>query len=251
MQFNLIGVEATLKCCDILRMAKTDPKEAKEATDLSHKAFVGIRQMLFHNEIVAGQKVPFKDLAVQMGMSVTPVIQALKFLEFQGLVRREPNKGYFIETLKLDELEGLYKFRRVLELTMLEDTIARLDDAGEVALQAVHQVYLETLNGNLPHQKLIADMNFHLTIARLSDQKIQFSALKNVFDILHLKYKASLGYVTREQSNQLDHGHILDAILARDLPRARDLLSSHIENSRTHAFLNLQQMIDEKSVIQF
>ena len=76
--------------------------------------------MLFHNEIVAGQKVPFKDLAVQMGMSVTPVIQALKFLEFQGLVRREPNKGYFIETLKLDELEGLYKFRKVLELTMLE-----------------------------------------------------------------------------------------------------------------------------------
>jgi len=232
-------------------MAKTDPKEAKEATDLSHKAFVGIRQMLFHNEIVAGQKVPFKDLAVQMGMSVTPVIQALKFLEFQGLVRREPNKGYFIETLKLDELEGLYKFRRVLELTMLEDTIARLDGAGEAALRAVHQVYLETLKGNLPHQKLIADMNFHLAIARLSGQKIQLDALKNVFDILHLKYKTSLGYVTREQSNQRDHGDILDAILARDLPRARELLSKHIENSRTHAFLNLQQMIDEKAVIQF
>lgn len=232
-------------------MAKTDPKEAKEATDLSHKAFVGIRQMLFHNEIVAGQKVPFKDLAVQMGMSVTPVIQALKFLEFQGLVRREPNKGYFIETLKLDELEGLYKFRRVLELTMLEDTIARLDGAGEAALRAVHQVYLETLKGNLPHQKLIADMNFHLAIARLSGQKIQLDALKNVFDILHLKYKTSLGYVTREQSNQLDHGDILDAILARDLPHAKDLLSNHIENSRIHASLNLQQMIDEKAVIQF
>ena len=57
------------------------------------------------------------------------------------------------------------------------------------ALQAVHRVYLETLNGNLPHQKLIADMNFHLTIARLSGQKIQLDALKNVFDILHLKYK--------------------------------------------------------------
>ena len=232
-------------------MAKTDPKEAKEATDLSHKAFVGIRQMLFHNEIVAGQKVPFKDLAVQMGMSVTPVIQALKFLEFQGLVRREPNKGYFIETLKLDELEGLYKFRRVLELTMLEDTIARLDGAGEAAGRAVHQVYLETLKGNLPHQKLIADMNFHLAIARLSGQKIQLDALKNVFDILHLKYKTSLGYVTREQSSELDHGHILAAILARDLPHAKDLLSNHIENSRIHASLNLQQMIDEKAVIQF
>ena len=232
-------------------MVSHSEKPVKLSPDLSHKAYLGIRQMLFHNEIVAGQKIPFKDLAEQMDMSITPVIQALKYLEFQGLVRREPNKGYFIEALKLEEVEELYRFRKMLELTLLEETMSTLDKAGKIELQAAHDAYLESLPSNLTHQKLIADMNFHLTIARLAKQPIRLNALKNVFDVLHLKYKASLGYVTREQSNQADHGLILDAIISGDVEHAKSLLEKHIENSKVHAYLNLKQMIDEKAAIKF
>lgn len=232
-------------------MTKQSREPAQTSPDLTHKAYLGIRQMMFHNEIVAGQKIPFKDLAEQMNMSVTPVIQALKYLEFQGLVRREPNKGYFIEDLKLDEVAELYKFRKMLELVLLEETMATLDDVSIVELQVAHNAYLESLSGNLTHQKLIADMNFHLTIARLAKQPIRLNALKNVFDVLHLKYKTSLGYITREQSNQADHGLILDAIIDRDEALAKSLLSDHIENSEKHAYLNLQQMMNEKAAIKF
>ncbi|MDH6234617.1 DNA-binding GntR family transcriptional regulator [Mesorhizobium soli] len=245
------NVEYSHENCDKTPMAKHPQKPAETSLDLSQKAYLGIRQMLFHNEIVAGQKVPFKDLADQMDMSVTPVIQALKYLEFQGLVRREPNKGYFIEALKLEEVDELYKFRKMLELILLEETIATLDQAGIAELQTAHDAYLQSLSSNLTHQKLIADMNFHLTIARLAKQPIRLNALKNVFDILHLKYKTSLGYVTREQSNQEDHGLILDSIVHRDEELAKSLLSDHIENSKKHAYLNLQQMINEKAALKF
>lgn len=231
-------------------MVKDLTNHTKTPRDLSQKAFDTIRQMLFHNEIVAGQKIAFKDLSVQMGMSVTPVIQALKFLEFQGLVRREPNKGYFIEPLTLEEADELYRFRSLVELTLLEQAIRKLDKAGEAELRVAHVDYLESLEGNLTHRKLIADRNFHLTIGRLASQPIHFGALKNTFDLLHLKYKASLGYVTSKQSNQKDHGKILDAIIARDQNLAKSLLADHIENSRLHACLNLQQMIAEKAQIQ-
>lgn len=231
-------------------MVETRSKLKKEPTDLSQKAFDSIRQMLFHNELAAGQKIPFKDLSVQMGMSVTPVLQALKFLEFQGLVRREPNKGYFIEPLRLEEVEELYTFRKLLELTLLDETIVKLDKSGEAELRSAHAAYLKSLDSNLNHQKLIADRNFHLTIAKLSGQPIRLATLKNTFDVLHLKYKASLGYVTSKQSNQHDHGKILDAIIARDNALAKSLLASHIENSKKHAYLNLQQMIAEKALIQ-
>ena len=61
----------------------------------AQKAYAGIRRMLFHNEIVPGQKIGYRDLAERIGMSQTPVIQALKWLEFQGLVRHEPQPGLF------------------------------------------------------------------------------------------------------------------------------------------------------------
>ena len=58
------------------------PSIAKQKPDTghTHKAYQGIRQMLFHNEIVPGQKIAYRDLAERLGMSQTPVIQALKWL---------------------------------------------------------------------------------------------------------------------------------------------------------------------------
>ena len=100
-------------------MAKNTKKAP--AVDLSQKAYSRIRKMLFHNELVAGQKIPFQELADDLKMSATPIIQALKFLEFQGIVRREPNKGYFIEPLILEEVDELFRFRSLLELSLLQE----------------------------------------------------------------------------------------------------------------------------------
>ncbi len=51
-----------------------------EKSDLTYKAYSAIRQMLFYNEIQPGQKIKYKDLANSIGVSMTPVIQALKWL---------------------------------------------------------------------------------------------------------------------------------------------------------------------------
>lgn len=228
-------------------MKPSATKATKTSDDLSQKAYDGIRTMLFHNEIVAGQKIPFKDLASEMSMSVTPVIQALKFLEFQGLVRREPNKGYFIEPLTLKEVNEIYKFRELLEVSLITETINKIDDAGIKQLKAYHQNYLESLQGKFINKKLISDMEFHLLIAQLSGDSIRVKSLKNTFDLLHLKYKSSLQYVTSEKSNDQDHQLILEAILAKDTKSAKSLLSKHINNSRKHACLNLERMMQEKA----
>ena len=56
-----------------------------EKSDLTYKAYNAIRQMLFYNEIQPGQKIKYKDLASRIGVSMTPVIQALKWLEFRNI----------------------------------------------------------------------------------------------------------------------------------------------------------------------
>ncbi len=223
----------------------------KPNIDLTNKAYNGIRKMLFHNELVAGQKVPFQELADEMKMSATPVIQALKFLEFQGIVRREPNKGYFIEPLDLEEVDELFHFRTLLELSLLRETIDKFDDKSREILENAHNLYLDAINGLFITKKLVADMEFHMTIARLSGQKLRTRALRNTFDLLHLKYQTSLRYVTRSQSNESDHGLIFDAICNKDKEKAEYLLRQHIENSRINACENLIRMREEKDGLGF
>ena len=59
-----------------------------------YPVFAGIRNLMLHNELAPGQKIAYRDLAERLGMSQTPIIQALKWLEFQQLVRHEPHGPY-------------------------------------------------------------------------------------------------------------------------------------------------------------
>ena len=69
-------------------MSQKKTKKRKE--DFTQEAYMGIRRMFFNNEIIPGQKISYRDLAERPGMSATPIIQALKRLEFQGLVSMSP-----------------------------------------------------------------------------------------------------------------------------------------------------------------
>ncbi|MCG8567173.1 MAG: GntR family transcriptional regulator [Desulfobacterales bacterium] len=232
-------------------MTKLEKNQGKAQEDLTQKALVGIKKMLFHNEIVAGQKLPFRELASKLGMSATPVIQALKFLEFQGLVNRKPNKGYYIEPVTLSEVEEIYKFREQLEVALVRETIQRLDDEGIALLRQSHQDYLDSLKSIFINEKLLKNMGFHITLASLSGQHIRLQSLKTTFDLLHLKYKNSLQYVTSEQSDRTEHSKIFEAVMDRDGDTASQILSNHISHSRKHAILNLKRMMEEKEEYLF
>jgi DNA-binding GntR family transcriptional regulator len=232
-------------------MPKTTDNKKNKHEDLTQKAYMGIRQMLFHNQIVAGQKIPFKDLAVLMEMSNTPVIQALKFLEFQGLVRREPNKGYYIQPLSLEEIEEIYRYRELLEVSLLGETARHFNDKARKRLQTAYDHYLKSLEGIYVNEKLIKDREFHITLAALSGQKIRLRSLNHIFDLLHLKYRASLQYVSVEKSDLTEHGKVFDAICDKDFKLAQTLLGAHISHVRKHAVLNLRRMIEEKSDFSF
>ena len=106
---------------------KKNSPEKQGDENLAQKAYKSIRKMLFHGEIVPGQKIPYRDLSNKMGMSPTPVIQALKWLEFQGLVRQEPNRGCYVEPFSLDEVSQVYDLRQVIELSLLPEALMRMN----------------------------------------------------------------------------------------------------------------------------
>ena len=207
---------------------------------------MSIRQMLFHNEIVPGQKIPFLDLAKKFEMSPTPVVHALKFLEFQGLIRHEPNRGYYMESLNLEELQQIYEIRELLESSLLKETlkclnqkgIKRLKDALEAHLSAVQDIYI--------NERILKDMEFHLTLASLSQKSLQQKMLQNLFDLLYLKYRNSMSYVTSMHPIDSDHQVIFDAVVSRNLHKAQEIISKHILHAKKHALISLERMMKEK-----
>ncbi len=228
-------------------------KKSGERSDLAHKAYMKIRQMLFYNEILPGQKIKYQDLADRLGVSITPVIHALKWLEFKSIVRYEPNKGYYVNEASVQEIREIYETRAVLEVAILPQTIAKLDDDGILRLQTALDVFEEKVKESDYYGRLITDMKFHYTLASLSKCRIQLKLLEELFDLLFLKYSRNLVFTSIMETSYQEHKKIFDSLISRSLPELQQMLSGHLENVKDHILKNLDRMIVQKreSVFDF
>jgi DNA-binding GntR family transcriptional regulator len=218
--------------------------------DHTSKAYQGIRRMLFHNEIVPGQKIAYRDLAERLGMSQTPVIQALKWLEFQGLVRHERHRGYYTEPVSIQEVEEIYDFREQIELALLPRTMARLD-TRPAKLEAALNAHLKASREFYLYGRLLKDMEFHLTLAGLSGNRVQHQTLRLLFDLLYLKYGGNILFSTSMDKADTAHKELFRHIRDNHLAGAQAVLSRHINRVKQHVLSGLERLMKEKNKAGF
>ena len=183
-------------------------------------------------------------------MSTTPVIQALKRLEFQGLVRHEPNRGYYTENISLEEITEIYDFRELIEVSLLPATIDRMTKARLNRLKKALDNHLEAVRDIYIKDRLLKDMEFHLTLAELSGNSIRIKALKSLFDLLYLKYRGNILFVTPMETVDAEHIQLYEDIAAKNLHSAQAILSRHIANVKKHAILSIERMDRQKRIRQ-
>jgi len=224
-------------------MGKKIQKKTKD--DFAREAYMGIRRMFFLNEIVPGQKISYGDLAKRLQMSTTPVIQALKRLEYQGLVRHEPNRGYYTENISLKEITEIYEFRELIETSLLSKTISRIDDQGLKKLKKALDSHLDAVRDIYLKERLLKDMEFHLTLAELSGAAIQVNALRSIFDLLYLKYRGNILFITPMETVDSEHIKLYESIAAADLDGAIKVLTQHITNVKAHAVISINRIKKE------
>ncbi len=220
------------------------PKKTDE--DLTQKAHAAIRKMMLFNELAIGQKIHYQDIAEKLGMSPTPVIQALKWLQFQGLVRHETNRGFYLEDISIEEVEQLYQVRKSLELTFLDGAIDRRDDAGLGQLKTALDDLLDAIHRKLPMLRIVKDMEFHLALASLSGGRPGRLLLQHVFDLLYLKYRT---YMLMPQADEEGHKRIFECVATRDREGGRAILTLHISGVARDILQQLRSHLEEKEAL--
>jgi len=231
----------------VVKMEK--PKKKKNSNGLldhSQKAYKGIRRMLYHKELVPGQKIAYRELAEQLNMSPTPIIQALKWLEFQGFVRHEPNRGYYMEPFSLQEIEEIYELRELLEVSLLPIAIEQLNEEGIEHLKTAHEAHFSAVREFYLKERLFKNMEFHLALASLSNKRTHMRILRNIFDLLLLKYGGNYLPITSLQSGDQEHQAIFECVVSRNLKGAQRILSQHIANVKMQVLESLRQMLEEE-----
>jgi len=227
-------------------MADKKQRKKTEKMDLAQKAFQGIRQMLFYNEIIPGQKIKYQDLADKIGVSITPVIHALKWLEFKNIVSHEPNRGYFVNEVSLKEIKEIYDTRLLLEVSLVPEIINSIDDESLQRLKQSQDDYYAAVDEENYYSRLMTDMKFHLTLASISQCRIQLKMLQELFDMLLLKYTRNLVLLGIMDSSLKEHTTIFNSLENRDAVSLKNALSAHLDHVRTHITEGFKRMFVRK-----
>ncbi|WP_416143654.1 GntR family transcriptional regulator [Planococcus koreensis] len=192
-------------------------------------------------EIKPGQTLTERGLAEKIGVSRTPVREAIRKLEEQGIVTHEPHKGVKVITLSVGKVAQLYDVRELLEGLAARKLAERHTPEGISELARLIDKAEQEAVANNVHELARINSEFHLTLARLSGN-VYLEAIMNMLQTqIGLMMSASLSTSGRPLQNISEHKMLIDAIRSGDGEFAESIAKHHVRNAREHAMQKLTE----------
>jgi DNA-binding GntR family transcriptional regulator len=178
------------------------------------------------------QRLSDVTLSEQLGMSRTPVRQALERLVQEGLVRSDPRRGFWTSTFTAQDIHEIYDLRGALEALAVRLAAPRLSQGGlKAQLEALYAVRAE-LDTNPVLRFLQVDIQFHMLITRASNNGRLIHSL-SMLRSQHTMFQMQDTYYPKRMEIALnEHEQILLAMLAGNSDEAANRLTRHIQHAK-------------------
>ena len=193
---------------------------------MTEQVYNQLRSELMEGSIEAGQWLREHELADSLGVSRTPVREAVRRLVQEGHLVLEPNKGVRVPQLSLDEAVATYEVRERLE-TMAAGLAARRMTPAAGRLLRVRLEEMEELSSAGFAEQIVADDRFHATIAHISGNPV----LAEMIDLLNdriMRVKILTKDLNPTEQARMQHRDIVVALESGDPDAAQAAVSSHI-----------------------
>ena len=198
---------------------------------LSSRVFHTIREDILNGKYQANEELKEKSIGEEMGVSRTPVREALRQLELEGLVHIIPNKGAFVENVTLKDIKDIYEIR-----SLLEGLCARwaANNITKEQLEELEEtVFLSDFHFSKENwdQMVELDNRFHEIVYEACGSKELTRVLRDYHHYLQRIRKITLEQKTRARASMDEHCKIAEALKARDAAEAERCASIHIRNT--------------------
>jgi DNA-binding GntR family transcriptional regulator len=218
--------------------------EQHNGKNLTEEAYQKIKGFILRSEIYPRQKIIIEDLAKQLGISRTPIREAMSRLVKDGYVKQIWNRGFFVNEITADEVEQLYGAREALEPYLAEEAARRISPGQVHELEALLKEYGRYVERRPRRERRLIDLDFHAKVAEIAGNSYLQRILGEVFERIVLKQRVAAGQLDRGKDAWLQHRAILVAIRDRKPNEARRQAMHHVRKSKQLAMLRLQEEAD-------
>lgn len=168
------------------------------------------------------------ELAAELGVSRTPVREALRLLAADGLVEVRANRSAVVRSLPPDQLRHLFQVREALETLAVELAVPRLGPADFERLEALSRAADDPARRSAARR---FDVDLHRTIARGSGNPLLAAQIERLHELVELVRDQVGDRYSALALAQRQHRKILDALRRRDVPGARRAMAEHLRST--------------------
>ncbi len=211
--------------------------------NLDQKVYQTLRTMIIDRALAPGTKILQDKLAQELGVSRTPLVNALKKLEQERLVTAIPRRGYFVRILSTEEMIQVFELREVLEGLAARRAARRITESQIKRLRQFFQWFSASDHDENLQKYAEEDRQFHRFLIQLGGKEILASIL-DTYNVLAFSYQGDqvAGLIRSPRETLQEHFAIIEAICAHDPEKAEEATRCHLVNSAKR----LRQELSEK-----
>ena len=212
-----------------------------EYLPLRDVVFNTLRDAILKGELEPGERLMEIQLAERLGVSRTPIREAIRKLELEGLVLMIPRKGAEVAKISEKSLRDVLEVRRSLEELAAELACQRMDAEALKDLEDAQKAFIQAVKSGETMTMAEADEHFHDVIYMGTGNTRLVQILNNLREQM---YRYRLEYIKdRQTRNTLiqEHQEIIDSIEKKDIERAKKAILVHIDNQERTILENMDK----------
>lgn len=212
-----------------------------EYLPLRDVVFKTLREAILKGDLAPGERLMEIKLANQLGVSRTPIREAIRKLELEGLVVMVPRKGAEVAKITEKDLRDVLEVRASLEELAITLACERITDEKIAELKSALEQFRTVIKGKDVTKIAQMDVAFHDVIFEATQNARLVQMVNNLREQM---YRYRLEYLKDFSThNRLDEEHvkIFEAVSARDIKRAKALIREHIYNQEVTVVKNIQE----------
>ena len=188
-----------------------------------------LREMIMSGELKEGDKIKENELCDLMGISKTPLREALRVLSAEGLIQLIPNRGSFVSTPTFEEIKEMFDVMSVLEGVCARTAVEKMEQRDFAKLERLHSYLEEHFNRKEKKAYIHINNSYHAYVQELAGNKTLNQIVNGLRQKILLYRFQSLNLPGRFEQSIQEHRELLTAFRHRDPEKAEMLMKSHLK----------------------
>lgn len=214
--------------------------EMDDNLPLRDVVFNTLRKAILRGDLKPNERLMELPLAKKLGVSRTPVREAIRKLELEGLVVMYPRRGAKVAQITVKSIRDVLEIRRVLEVLAVTKACKNITQDGIMQLRTALKQFKDVINSEDLTKVAEADVKFHDTIYNATNNPKLIGILNNLREQM---YRYRMEYIKDKTSHIMlvkEHEELVNAIVNRDVKNAAKIAEKHIDNQEEAVLNSIQ-----------